>query len=176
MSNRRRIPLLFHDGRGILFYNKTKRTDTLWICKVSETKLFIFCNVIALAEIRTLCGHILKYHAITDCKQWILRHEAALKQRFDTMQYCMSMQRHRELRIVLETISPICKEQSLLSSYIAVGLQLCFIDLCICNNLEKRGAMPLHFQRLFSTFVGDILNYGSVTLFSCDERRKFQAQ
>lgn len=36
--------------------------------------------------------------------------------------------------------------------------------------------MPLHFQRLFPTFAGDILNYGSVTLFSCDERRKFIAQ
>ena len=26
--------------------------------------------------------------------------------------------------------------------------------------------MPLHFQDKFPTFVGDILNYGSVTLFS----------
>ena len=38
---------------------------------------------------------------------------------------------------------------------------------------KKRGAKPLHFRRLFSTFVGNILNYGSVTLFSCGERRKF---
>ena len=71
---------------------------------------------------------------------------------------------------------PISKEQSLLSSRIAVGLQFCFGEICICNNLEKRGAKPLHFRRLFSTFVGDILNYGSVTLFSCDERRKFHRE
>lgn len=71
---------------------------------------------------------------------------------------------------------PISKEQSLLSTRIAVGLQFCFGEICICNNPEKRGAKPLHFRRLFSTFVGDILNHGSVTLFSCDERRKFIAQ
>ena len=39
---------------------------------------------------------------------------------------------------------------------------------------KKRGAKPLHFRQLFSTFVGDILNYGSVTLFLCGERRKFK--
>lgn len=54
--------------------------------------------------------------------------------------------------------NPICKEESLLSSRVAVGLQHCFDEFCICNNLEKRGARPLHFQRLFSTFVEDIQN------------------
>ena len=73
-------------------------------------------------------------------------------------------------------ICPNSEEQSLLSRRIAVVGKLCFGEICICNNPEKRGSMPLHFQDKFPTFVGDILNYGSVTLFSCDERRKFQAQ
>ena len=46
---------------------------------MAERTFFIFCNVITLAEIRTLCGHILEYHAITDCKQWISRHRDSLK-------------------------------------------------------------------------------------------------
>lgn len=57
----------------------------------------------------------------------------------------------------------------------ALGEKLCFGDICVATTL-KRGSMSLHFQRLFPTFAGDILNYGSVTLFSCDERRKFIAQ
>lgn len=73
-------------------------------------------------------------------------------------------------------ICPNSEEQSLLSRRIAVVGKLCFGEICICNNPEKRGSMPLHFQDKFPTFVGDILNYGSVTLFSCDERRKFIAQ
>lgn len=39
---------------------------------------------------------------------------------------------------------------------------------------RKKGPMSLHFQDKFPTFAGDILNYGSVTLFSCGERRKFK--
>ena len=71
---------------------------------------------------------------------------------------------------------PNSEEQNSLSSRIAVVGELCFGEICICNNPEKRGSMPLHFQDKFPTFAGDILNYGSVTLFSCDERRKFIAQ
>lgn len=122
-----------------------------------ETMHLVFCNVATLAEIRTLCGrehdNRLDLIGIT----YILRAYAGLKPR-------------------TKPTIPISKEQSLLSSRIAVGLQFCFGEICICNNLEKRGARPLHFRCLFSTFVGNIQNYGSVTLFSCDERRKFQVQ
>lgn len=116
-----------------------------------------FCNIVRQVEIRTLCGRELNNRLYLTDITYILRAYVGIKSR------------------TRPTI-PICKEQSLLSTRIAVGLQVCFGDICNCNNLEKRGAKPLHFRCLFPTFVGDIQNYGSVTLFSCDERRKFQAQ
>jgi hypothetical protein len=124
---------------------------------VSETMHLVFCNIISLVEIQTLCRQELDNRLYLTDITCILRAYTGVKSR-------------------TKPTIPISKEQSLLSSRIAVGLQFCFGEICICNNLEKRGARPLHFRRLFSTFVGDILNYGSVTLFSCDERRKFQAQ
>ena len=124
---------------------------------MSVITTIVFCNVITLVEIITLCRKELNNRLYLTDITYILRAYAGLKPR-------------------TKPTIPISKEQSLLSSRIAVGLQFCFGEICICNNLEKRGAKPLHFRRLFSTFVGDILNYGSVTLFSCDERRKFQAQ
>ena len=115
----------------------------------------VFCNIISLVEIQTLCRQELDNRLYLTDITCILRAYTGVKSR-------------------TKPTIPISKEQSLLSSRIAVGLQFCFGEICICNNLEKRGARPLHFRRLFSTFVGDILNYGSVTLFLCGERRKFK--
>lgn len=116
-----------------------------------------FCYIIRQVEIWILCGR-------------------EYDNRLDLIGITCILRAYVGIKSRTKPIIPISKEQSLLSSPIAVGLQVCFGEICNCNNLEKRGARPLHFRCLFSTFVGDIQNYGSVTLFSCDERRKFQAQ
>ena len=114
-----------------------------------------FCYIIRQVEIWILCGREYDNQLDLIGITCILRAYAGVKSR-------------------TKPAIPISKEQSLLSSPIAVGLQVCFGEICNCNNLEKRGARPLHFRCLFSTFVENIQNYGSVTLFLCGERRKFK--
>lgn len=143
--------------QGYSLLRKNKAYRYLIDLQYIETMHLVFCNVATLAEIRTLCGRELDNRLDLIGIMYILRAYVGIKSR-------------------TKSAIPISKERSLLSSLIAVGLQVCFGDICNCNNLEKRGAKPLHFRCLFSTFVENIQNYGSVTLFSCDERRKFQAQ
>jgi len=45
--------------------------------------------------------------------------------------------------------------------------------LCISNNLKKR-CKAVAFPKLISYFCERNIEYGSVTVFSCDERRKFK--
>lgn len=71
-------------------------------------------------------------------------------------------------------ICPNSEEQSYLSCRITIVGKLCFSRNLYLQQPRKKGPMPLHFQDKFPTFAGDILNYGSVTLFSCGERRKFK--
>ena len=79
---------------------------------------FVFRNVITLVEIRTLCGQEPDNRLYLTDITCILRAYTGVKSR-------------------TKPTIPISKEQSLLSSPIAVGLQLCFGEICICNNLEK---------------------------------------
>lgn len=112
----------------------------------------VFCNIISLVEIQTLCRQELDNRLYLTDITCILRAYTGVKSR-------------------TKPTIPISKEQKFTFQSYRCWIAILFGEICICNNLEKRGARPLHFRRLFSTFVGDILNYGSVTLFSCDERR-----
>lgn len=78
----------------------------------------VFCNIISLVEIQTLCRQELDNRLYLTDITCILRAYTGVKSR-------------------TKPTIPISKEQSLLSSRIAVGLQFCFGEICICNNLEK---------------------------------------
>ena len=62
----------------------------------------------------------------------------------------MSMQRHREVRIVLETIFPNCNKENSESSHKNLAEYLCFRELCnISNNGNTPKMSCLFFENIF---------------------------